>query len=122
MVWLTLHRRRLHDDDALLAQDSAGNPSRSILIFRLLMTTLFDRYFNVTDALIASDPAICLLLEMAHRSYQRIAWRVVHHFSERQRGKSKMSVGIQAEAAFRVWQVWWYHRDLRRRGALARVN
>jgi dolichol-phosphate mannosyltransferase len=64
------------------------------------------------------------LVEMAYIAHclgYRIG-EVPIHFSERKRGKSKMSFGIQAEAAFRVWQVWWHHRDLRQRGALARVT
>ena len=43
------------------------------------------------------------------------------HFSERTRGKSKMSLEIQVEAAVRIWQVWWHHRGLRRRGRAARL-
>lgn len=42
------------------------------------------------------------------------------HFSERRTGKSKMSFRIQAEAAMRVWQVWWRYRKLRRLGRRAR--
>lgn len=64
------------------------------------------------------------LVEMAYIAHclgYRIG-EVPIHFSERRRGSSKMSLGIQAEAAFRVWQVWWHHRDLRRRGVLARVS
>lgn len=38
------------------------------------------------------------------------------HFAERHHGRSKMSLRIQAEAALRVWQVWWHYRDLRRKG------
>jgi len=58
---------------------------------------------------------------MAHCLEYRIG-EVPIHFSERQRGKSKMSLGIQAEAAVRVWQVWWHHRGLRRLGRKARVS
>jgi dolichol-phosphate mannosyltransferase len=64
------------------------------------------------------------LVEMAYIAHclgYRIG-EVPIHFSERQRGKSKMSIGIQVEAAFRIWQVWWQHRDLRRRGTLARIS
>jgi hypothetical protein len=32
-----------------------------------------------------------------------------------------MSFKIQAEAALRVWQVWWNYRDIRRDGKKARV-
>jgi dolichol-phosphate mannosyltransferase len=42
------------------------------------------------------------------------------HFTERRTGKSKMSFRIQAEAALRVWQLWWNYRDLRRNGRTAR--
>ena len=44
------------------------------------------------------------------------------HFADRQAGKSKMTLKIQIEAAFRVWQVWWEYRGLRRLGNLARVS
>jgi len=56
---------------------------------------------------------------MAHCLQYHIA-EVPIHFTERKRGKSKMSIGIQAEAAIRVWQVWWHHRELRRLGRKAR--
>jgi dolichol-phosphate mannosyltransferase len=36
------------------------------------------------------------------------------YFAERRLGKSKMSFRIQVEAAFRVWQLLWNYRDLRR--------
>jgi len=42
------------------------------------------------------------------------------YFADRRRGSSKMSFRIQAEAAFRVWQVWWSYRDLRRAGRRGR--
>jgi dolichol-phosphate mannosyltransferase len=64
------------------------------------------------------------LVEMAYIAHS-LTYRIGEvpiHFSERKRGKSKMSIGIQAEAAFRVWQVRWHHRELRRLGALARVR
>ncbi len=44
------------------------------------------------------------------------------YFADRQAGKSKMSLKIQMEAAFRVWQVWWAYRGLRQQGARARVG
>ncbi len=62
------------------------------------------------------------LVEMAYMAYcleYRIR-EVPIHFSERQHGASKMSLGIQIEAAFRVWQVRWLHRALRRRGRAGR--
>jgi dolichol-phosphate mannosyltransferase len=37
------------------------------------------------------------------------------YFADRRWGKSKMSLKIQAEAAFRVWSVLWNYRDLRSR-------
>ncbi len=44
------------------------------------------------------------------------------YFADRRWGKSKMSFKIQAEAAFRIWQVLWNYRDLRRQGAVARTT
>ena len=58
---------------------------------------------------------------MAHCLEYRIQ-EVPIHFSERQRGVSKMSLGIQLEAAYRVWQVRWHHRALRHAGRSARVT
>jgi dolichol-phosphate mannosyltransferase len=43
------------------------------------------------------------------------------HFADRRWGKSKMSLRIQLEAAFRIWQVWWNYRDLRKAGKSARL-
>ena len=43
------------------------------------------------------------------------------YFPDRQNGKSKMSFVIQAEAALRVWVVWWSYRDIRKAGRSARV-
>jgi dolichol-phosphate mannosyltransferase len=57
---------------------------------------------------------------MAHCLEYRVK-EVAIHFAERQRGVSKMSLGIQIEAAFRVWQVGWQLRDIRRAGRGARV-
>jgi len=42
------------------------------------------------------------------------------YFPDRQKGRSKMSFAIQAEAALRVWVVWWGYRDLRKAGKSAR--
>lgn len=64
------------------------------------------------------------LVEMAYMAYclcYQIG-EVPIHFSERQHGRSKMSIGIQAEAALRVWQVRWHHRELRRLGHQARLG
>jgi len=43
------------------------------------------------------------------------------YFADRRWGKSKMSLKIQIEAAFRIWQVWWQYRDLRKAGKLGRL-
>ena len=42
------------------------------------------------------------------------------YFADRLRGKSKMSIQIQVEAAFRVWQIWLTHRHLCHIGRAAR--
>ncbi|MGZ9167050.1 MAG: polyprenol monophosphomannose synthase [Anaerolineales bacterium] len=55
------------------------------------------------------------LVEMAYVAYlmrYRIS-EVPIHFADRRRGKSKMSLKIQLEAAVRIWDVWWHYRDLR---------
>ncbi|MBI5352681.1 MAG: polyprenol monophosphomannose synthase [Chloroflexi bacterium] len=43
------------------------------------------------------------------------------YFADRRWGRSKMSIMIQIEAAFRIWQVLWNYRDLKRAGRLARL-
>jgi dolichol-phosphate mannosyltransferase len=43
------------------------------------------------------------------------------YFADRRWGKSKMSIKIQMEAAFRIWQVWWHYRDLRKAGKSGRL-
>jgi dolichol-phosphate mannosyltransferase len=43
------------------------------------------------------------------------------YFADRRWGKSKMSIKIQAEAAFRIWQVWWHYRDLKKTGKAGRL-
>lgn len=43
------------------------------------------------------------------------------YFADRRLGKSKMSFGIQMEAAFRIWKVWWQYRDLRKIGRAGRL-
>lgn len=43
------------------------------------------------------------------------------YFADRRWGKSKMSFKIQAEAAMRIWQVWWYYCDLKKAGRAARL-
>jgi dolichol-phosphate mannosyltransferase len=63
------------------------------------------------------------LVEMAYLAHClqfKIAESPIY-FADRRWGKSKMSLKIQAEAAFRIWQVWWAYRDLRRLGKKARV-
>ncbi len=57
---------------------------------------------------------------LAHCLDYRIG-EVPIHFAERRTGKSKMSLRVQAEAAIRVWQVWWRYRSLRRMGKRARI-
>lgn len=37
------------------------------------------------------------------------------YFADRERGDSKMSLGIQLEAAKRVWSILWEYRDLRKK-------
>jgi len=44
------------------------------------------------------------------------------HFADRRRGKSKMSLQVQIEAAFRVWQIWLTHRHLCHIGRAARTH
>jgi dolichol-phosphate mannosyltransferase len=43
------------------------------------------------------------------------------YFADRRWGKSKMSLRIQMEAAFRIWQVWWDYRDLEKAGRTGRL-
>jgi dolichol-phosphate mannosyltransferase len=62
------------------------------------------------------------LVEMAYMAYC-LDYRfgeVPIHFSDRRWGKSKMSLKIQAEAAFLIWETRWQFRDLRKKGKLAR--
>jgi dolichol-phosphate mannosyltransferase len=42
------------------------------------------------------------------------------YFADRRWGKSKISFRIQAEAALRVWYVWWAYRDLKQAGKAGR--
>lgn len=63
------------------------------------------------------------LVEMAYLAHClefKIAESPIY-FADRRLGKSKMSLKIQAEAAMRIWQVWWEYRDLRKAGRAARV-
>lgn len=53
-------------------------------------------------------------VEMAYVA-RRLGYRIYEHpiyFEDRRIGKSKMSFGIQAEAALRVWQIRYLHRKL----------
>ncbi len=43
------------------------------------------------------------------------------YFADRRWGKSKMSIKIQMEAAFRIWQVLWGYRDLKKAGREGRL-
>ncbi|HSR48192.1 MAG TPA: polyprenol monophosphomannose synthase [Anaerolineales bacterium] len=54
-------------------------------------------------------------VEMAYVA-DRLGFAVVEkpiYFEDRRYGRSKMSLRIQVEAALRVWQVLWMHRNLR---------
>ena len=64
------------------------------------------------------------LVEMAYLAYclEYRFGEVPIHFTDRRWGKSKMSLRIQMEAAFRIWEVLWHYRDLRKRGRFARVT
>jgi dolichol-phosphate mannosyltransferase len=51
-------------------------------------------------------------VEMAYLS-ERLGLRVLEvpiYFEDRRIGKSKMSIPVKLEAAWRVWQVWLRHR------------
>ncbi|MBM3151356.1 MAG: polyprenol monophosphomannose synthase [Chloroflexi bacterium] len=64
-----------------------------------------------------------LLVEMAYLA-DCLEYRLAEtpiYFADRKWGKSKMSLRIQVEAAFRVWQVRWAYRDLRRLGKAGRL-
>lgn len=61
------------------------------------------------------------LVEMVYLAYC-MGYRfgeVPIYFADRRWGKSKMSLKIQIEAAFHVWQVLWSYRDLRRTRGLS---
>ena len=65
-----------------------------------------------------------VLVEMAYLAHclQYKIGEVPIYFADRRWGKSKMSFKIQAEAALRIWWVWWNYRDLKRRGQTARAS
>ena len=63
-------------------------------------------------------------VEMAHLTHcleYRIAENPIH-FNDRCRGRSKMSLQIQIEAAWRIWQIWLTHRHLCHIGRAARMR
>ena len=63
-------------------------------------------------------------VEMAYIAH-RLGFKIREipiYFADRKFGKSKMSLKIQMEAAFRVWQVKWNYRDLRAKGKAGRKN
>lgn len=64
------------------------------------------------------------LVEMAYLAHclEYEIGEIPIYFADRRWGKSKMSFTIQAEAATRIWFVWWNYRDLRRKGKAARVG
>jgi dolichol-phosphate mannosyltransferase len=54
-------------------------------------------------------------VEMAYLS-ERLGLRILElpiYFEDRRVGKSKMTVPVKFEAAWRVWQVYWRHRHVR---------
>jgi len=54
------------------------------------------------------------LVEMAYLAY-KLGFRITEvpiYFADRKWGESKMDLRIQLEAAFRVWQVYFTHRNL----------
>ena len=63
------------------------------------------------------------LVEMAYLAYC-LEFKIGEspiYFADRRWGKSKMSIKIQAEAAYRILQVWWHYRDLRKAGRAGRL-
>ena len=63
------------------------------------------------------------LVEMAYLAHC-LEFRVGEfpiYFADRRLGKSKMSLKIQMEAAFRIWQVWWHYKDLQKAGRAGRL-
>ena len=63
------------------------------------------------------------LVEMAYMAFSleyKFA-QIPIHFADRRWGKSKMSLRIQLEAAFRVWQVKANFRDLKKQGKKGRM-
>ena len=63
------------------------------------------------------------LVEMAYLAHS-LEYKIGEspiYFEDRRRGESKMSFRIQMEAAFRIWQVLWQYRDLRKAGRMGRL-
>jgi len=63
------------------------------------------------------------MVEMAYLAYC-LGYKISEapiYFADRRWGKSKMSFRIQIEAALRVWTMLWTYRDLRHKGAAARM-
>jgi len=63
-------------------------------------------------------------VEMAYLAHC-LEYRILEtpfHFADRCHGKSKMSLQIQMEAAFCVWQIWLTHRHLCHIGSAARIQ
>ncbi len=61
------------------------------------------------------------MIYLAHCLEYRIGEAPIY-FADRRWGKSKMSFKVQAEAALRVWQVWWQYRDVFKQGRAARTK
>ena len=102
--------------------------ARTILGFKLRDVTTGYRLWRVET--LQSMPlhriqsnGYIFLVEMAYMAYClgfQFA-QVPIYFADRRWGKSKMSLKIQLEAAFRVWQVRWNYSDLRRAGKTGRI-
>ncbi len=60
------------------------------------------------------------MLYLAHCLKFKISESPIY-FADRRVGKSKMSIKIQMEAAFRIWQVLWGYRDLKKAGLAGRL-
>lgn len=116
-----LWRKGLSAFGNFYARSILGLPQRDITTgFRLWRrSTLLGLPFNR----IQSNGYI-FLVEMAYLAHclEYEISEVPIYFVDRQWGKSKMSVRIQAEAAFRIWSVRWNYRDLVKSGKRARVS
>jgi dolichol-phosphate mannosyltransferase len=116
-----LWRKSLSAFGNFYARSILGLPQRDITTgFRLWRRgTLLGLPFNR----IQSNGYI-FLVEMAYLAHclEYEIGEVPIYFADRKSGKSKMSVRIQAEAAFRIWSVRWNYRDLVKSGKRARVS